>query len=224
MNILIVEDERGLSREVDNFLTKEGYICDVSFTGKDASEKIYVNQYDFVLLDLGLPDYEGLDLLREAKNAKNEASFIILTARGDIEDKVKGLDMGADDYLPKPFSLLELSSRINAIIRRKHAAGNTIIPIHGFELDIQNRAVSYNQQKINLTKKEFDILHYLVLHKNRVLTRLQLTEHVWGDILEDDTESNYIDVHLKNLRKKLAQHAPADWIETVRGMGYKVSM
>lgn len=224
MNILIVEDEKSLSREMENFLTREGYKCHVAHNGRDASEKIFVNKYDFVLLDLGLPDYEGLNLLKEAKEANNESSFIILTARGDTDDKIKGLNMGADDYLAKPFSLLELSSRINAIIRRKYGVSNNIVRLHDFEMDIQNRSVSYQSGKISLTKKEFDILHYLMLHKNRVLSRIQLTEHIWGELLEDDYESNYIDVHLKNLRKKLAVHAPVDWIETVRGLGYRVTL
>ena len=224
MNVLIIEDEKSLSKEIENFLTHEGFKCDVAYNGNDASEKIFVNKYDFVLLDLGLPDYQGLDLLKEAKEDKNEASFIILTARGDVDDKVKGLNMGADDYLAKPFSLLELSSRINAITRRKHGLLNNTVNLHGFDMDIQNRSVSFQSNRINLTKKEFDILHYLMLHKNRVLTRIQLTEHIWGELLEDDFESNYIDVHLKNLRKKLSAHATVDWIETVRGLGYRVTI
>ncbi len=224
MYVLIIEDEKSLSKEIENFLTREGFKCDIAFTGNDASEKIFVNKYDFVLLDLGLPDYRGLDLLKEAKDSKNEASFIILTARGDVDDKVKGLNMGADDYLAKPFSLVELASRINAITRRKHGLANNVIKIHGFDIDIQNRLVTYQSNKINLTKKEFDILNYLLLHKNRVLTRIQLTEHIWGDLLEDDFDSNYIDVHLKNLRKKLSVHSPVDWIETVRGLGYRVNL
>jgi len=120
MNVLIVEDEKSLAKEMTSFLKNEGYICDVAHTGKEASEKVFVNPYDFLLLDLGLPDYDGLDLLKEAKEANQEAAVIILTARGSTGDKVKGLDLGADDYLAKPFSLLELSSRMQAIIRRKH--------------------------------------------------------------------------------------------------------
>src|SRR5665811_823556 len=113
MNILIIEDEKSLSKEIADFLKSEGFLCDLSFTGMDASEKIEINLYDFVLLDLGLPDYNGLDLLKEAKKINSEASFIIITARGAVEDKVKGLDLGADDYLAKPFALVELLSRIN---------------------------------------------------------------------------------------------------------------
>jgi len=224
MNVLIVEDERQLSHEIEIFLTKQGYQCDVAFTGKSASEKIYVNSYDFVLLDIGLPDYNGFNLLREAKQTGKESAFIIVTARGSTDDKITGLDLGADDYLSKPFSLLELQARMQAILRRKHGLKNNTIEINGFILDIQNRVVSYNKQTINLTKKEFDILHYMALHKNRVITRVQLTEHIWGDVLEEDYESNYIDVHIKNLRKKLSVYGNADFIETVRGIGYRLNM
>jgi DNA-binding response OmpR family regulator len=224
MNVLIIEDEFALSKELDVFLKKEGYICDLAYTGKEASEKIFVNNYDFILLDLGLPDYDGLALLKEIFKDRMDASVIILTARGTVDDKVKGLDMGADDYLAKPFSLLELQSRMQAIIRRKHGLKKNIITINGFKIDIDNRVVSWTDQILNLTKKEFDLLHYLVLHKNRVLTRLQLTEHIWGNLMEDDFDSNYIDVHIKNLRKKLSTYEEADWIETVRGLGYRVNI
>jgi DNA-binding response OmpR family regulator len=224
MNVLIIEDERQLSHEIEIFLTQQGYHCDVAFTGKSASEKIFVNLYDFVLLDIGLPDINGFQLLKEAKEAGKESAFIILTARGSVDDKVTGLDLGADDYLAKPFSLLELQARMQAILRRKHGLKNNTIQIHDFLMDIQNRTVSHNKNVINLTKKEFDILHYMALHKNRVLTRLQLTEHIWGDVIEEDYESNYIDVHIKNIRKKLATYGNSDFIETVRGIGYRLNM
>ncbi len=223
MNVLIVEDERSLSHEMEIYLTRQNYNCDVAFNGKSAAEKIHLNNYDFVLLDLGLPDMDGLDLLREARKKGSEATFIILTARGEVEDKITGLDLGADDYIPKPFSLAELQSRMQAILRRKHGLKTNIMSIQDFEIDIQNRTVICKGNSINLTKKEFDLLHYLALHKNRVLTRMQLTEHIWGDVLEDDYESNYIDVHVKNLRKKLSTQAPIEWFETVRGVGYRVN-
>jgi DNA-binding response OmpR family regulator len=223
MNVLIVEDEKSLSHEIEIFLTGQGYNCDVAFNGRSASEKIFVNSYDFVLLDLGLPDYNGFDILKEAKEANRDSSFIILTARGHTDDKIKGLDLGADDYLAKPFSLMELHSRMHAITRRKHGLKVNTITIHDFVMDVQNRTIVCKSNPVNLTKKEFDLLHYLALHKNRVLTRMQLSEHIWGDVLEEDFDSNYIDVHIKNLRKKLTQHAPVEWIETVRGIGYRVN-
>jgi DNA-binding response OmpR family regulator len=223
MNVLIVEDERQLSHEIEIFLTQQGYHCDVAFTGKSASEKIFINMYDFVLLDIGLPDGNGFELLKEAKQAGKESAFIILTARGSVDDKVTGLDLGADDYLAKPFSLLELQARMQAILRRKHGLKNNTIQINEFLMDIQNRTIMKDKNSINLTKKEFDILHYMALHKNRVLTRLQLTEHIWGDVIEEDYESNYIDVHIKNIRKKLGAYGNSDFIETVRGIGYRLN-
>jgi DNA-binding response OmpR family regulator len=223
MNVLIVEDEKSLSHEIEIFLTKQGFNCDVAFNGKSASEKIFVNAYDFILLDIGLPDYSGFDLLKEAKEGNRDAAFIILTARSELDDKIKGLDLGADDYLAKPFSLLELQSRMQAILRRRHGLKSNTVEVGGFVMDIGNRTISYKDQPVNLTKKEFDLLHYLTLHKNRVLTRMQLTEHIWGEVMEDDYDSNYIDVHIKNLRKKLSAFAPADFIETVRGIGYRLN-
>lgn len=223
MNVLIVEDERSLSHELEIYLTRQNYNCDVAFNGKSASDKMHVNSYDFVLLDLGLPDMDGLDLLKEAKKTGNESAFIVLTARGEVEDRITGLDLGADDYIAKPFSLAELQSRMQAILRRKHGLKSNTIQIHDFEMDILNRTVTCQGNNIVLTKKEFDLLHYLALHKNRVLTRMQLTEHIWGDVLEDDYESNYIDVHVKNLRKKLSAQGSIDWFETVRGVGYRIN-
>jgi len=224
MNVLIIEDEISLAKEVAIFLKKEGYLCDLAYSGREASEKIAVNNYDFILLDLGLPDCDGLELLKEVFKDLKDASIIILTARGTIDDKIKGLNMGADDYLAKPFSLLELQSRMQAIIRRKHGIKKNVILISGFKIDIDNRTVTWSDQMINLTKKEFDLLHYLVLHKNRVLTRLQLSEHIWGNLMENDIDSNYIDVHIKNLRKKLSAFESSDWIETVRGLGYRANI
>ena len=223
MNVLIVEDEKSLANEIASFLKSENFLCDLAFTGNDASEKIAVNLYDFILLDLGLPDYNGLDLIDEAKKAGNEASFIIITARGAIEDKVTGLDLGADDYLAKPFALVELLSRINAVARRKFNIISQDVILGDFVMQVQPRKMICGEQEVDLTKKEFDLLLYLVLNHDKVLTRQQLYEHIWGNILDDQYDSNFIDVHIKNLRKKLTRHAPAPWLETVRGLGYKVS-
>ncbi|WP_242926796.1 response regulator transcription factor [Pontibacter vulgaris] len=224
MHVLIVEDEASLATELVHFLSQQHYRCDWAHTGRDASEKIAVNLYDFILLDLGLPDYNGLDLLEETKQLDHDPAVIILTARGSLEERIKGLGLGADDYLPKPFSLLELDARMQAVLRRKFKVKSSVLSFHGFNLDSTARKVSYQDKDVSLTKKEFDLLHYLLLHKNRILTRLQLTEHIWGNILEDDYDSNYIDVHIKNLRKKLSAHIPTDWIETVRGVGYRLTV
>jgi len=223
MNLLIVEDERSLAAEIADFLTREGFLCEMAYTGRDASEKIAVNLYDFVLLDLGLPDYNGLDIITEAKKSENQAAFVILTARGAVEDKVRGLDLGADDYLAKPFALVELLSRLQAIARRKFNISSPTLKTGEFTLELQSRKVLCHGNEVIITRKEYDLLHYLLINRNKVLTRNQLYEHIWGNILDDQYDSNFIDVHIKNLRKKLNDHAPTPWLETVRGIGYRVS-
>jgi DNA-binding response OmpR family regulator len=225
MNVLIIEDEKGLADELEIFLTNYNYICEVCYNGASASEKIAVNLYDFILIDLGLPDYEGLDLLKEARKNNPEAICIILTARAEVYDRIKGLDLGADDYLPKPFSLLELQSRMQAITRRKFGLKQNLVELGSFVINLTDRTISCHGTEVSaITKKEFDLVAYLLLHKNRTLTRSQLSEHIWGSIVNDDYDSNYIDAHIKNIRKKLNAYAPPDWLETVRGLGYKIKV
>jgi len=225
MNVLVIEDEKALAQELEIFLTNYNYVCDVCFDGVSASEKIAVNLYDFILIDLGLPDYDGLTLLKEAKKNNPEAICVILTARAEVFDRVKGLDLGADDYLPKPFSLLELQSRMQAITRRRFGLKQNIIDLGGFLINLTDRTITFYDAEITtITKKEFDLIAYLILHKNRTLSRSQLGEHIWGSIINDDYDSNYIDAHIKNIRKKLNVFAPPDWLETVRGLGYKIKI
>lgn len=224
MNILIVEDEKTLALEMAEFLGKEGYTIEHAWKKSSAEEKIFVNSYDFILLDLGLPGGDGFELLNQLKQIPcREDAVIILTARGDVDDRIKGLEAGADDYLPKPFSLTELLARMHAIIRRKHKLEMNEVKVHQFVLDIKNHRLSFEGQKVNLTNKEFEIFNYLVLNKNRVISRVNLTEHVWGDILEVNSDSNFVDVHVKNLRKKLAACTAIDWFETVRSIGYRIN-
>ncbi len=225
MNVLIIEDEVALARELEIFLTNNNYICEVCYTGKAGSEKVATNLYDFILIDLGLPDYDGMDLLKEAKENNNDAICIILTARAEVYDRVRGLDQGADDYLPKPFSLLELQSRMQAIIRRKFGLKQSITELGEFAVNLTDRLITHRGDIVNtITKKEFDLIAYLILHKNRTLTRTQLSEHIWGSVVNDDYDSNYIDAHIKNIRKKLSAYSSPDWLETVRGLGYKITM
>ncbi|MDX9727957.1 MAG: response regulator transcription factor [Bacteroidales bacterium] len=223
MNVLIVEDEKSLATEIALFLKRENFLCDMAHTGRDASEKIAVNLYDFILLDLGLPDYNGLDLIKEAKNLNADVSFIIITARGAVEDRVKGLDLGADDYIPKPFALAELHARIMAVARRKFRIASPDVVLGEFVMNTAARKLIHGTVEVEITKKEFDLLYYLVINGNKVLARHQLYEHIWGNTLDDQYDSNFIDVHIKNIRKKLNAHAPTPWLETVRGVGYRVS-
>jgi DNA-binding response OmpR family regulator len=225
MKVLIVEDERSMASEMEAFLKKAFYLCDLAYTAKQGLEKLEENEYNFILLDLGLPDKDGLLLLQEARKNCPDASCIILSARGQLEDRIKGLDLGADDYLPKPFSLLELQSRMQAVARRKFGLQDAAIDIGDFKVDLNKRLVIYNNvTEIELSRKEFDLLSYLLLHKNRPVTRMQLSEHIWGNFSDDDYDSNYIDVHIKNIRKKLSVHAPVEWLQTVRSVGYKVKL
>jgi DNA-binding response OmpR family regulator len=224
MNALIVEDEKSLATEIATFLRKENILCDVTHTGHEASEFMAVNQYDFILLDLGLPDYEGLNLIREAKKLAIEAAIIVITARGSVDDKVTGLNLGADDYLAKPFALIELYSRMQAVARRKFQIKSSDVVIGPFVVDLNARIVTCTGQTVELTRKQYDLLQYLILNKNKVLSRIQLYEHIWGNTLDDQYDSNFIDVHIKNLRKKLIEHGPVDWLVTVRGIGYKVAI
>lgn len=222
MRILLVEDEISLANEIRDFLKSENHLVDYSNTIALASENLAANSYDFVLLDLGLPDGNGLTLLKDVSNYQKNASVIILTARSEINDKIIGFESGADDYLSKPFSFLELKARMQAILRRKSGWNKDLIQIGGFEISLNNHVVSHGGKEIKLTKKEYILLQFMVINKNRILNRFQLAEHLWGDHLDDDYQSNYIDVHVKNLRKKLGMYAAVDWLETVRGLGYKI--
>ncbi len=221
MNLLIVEDEESLALEMAEYLNKESFLCEIALTGMEASEKMAVNLYDFILLDLGLPDYDGLKLLTEAQTLEHKPGVIIITARGALEDKIKGLDLGADDYLAKPFSLVELLARIHAVARRKFNINQADIHAGEFLVNMQSRKISHQGKEVELTKKEFDLLIYLLINKNKTLTRIQLYEHIWGNLLDDQYDSNFIDVHIKNLRKKLSVYANVDWIATIRGVGYQ---
>ncbi|PKB16216.1 response regulator transcription factor [Flavobacterium sp. 5] len=224
MKILIVEDNPELGIELKEYLSGNGYICKISKNCEEALEEINSNDYDVMLLDLGLPDGSGFDVLKEVRKTDSKIAVVIITAQGELQDRINGLQLGADDYLTKPFALTELGARLFAIIRRMHGFTVNQLDIHGFSLQLQDYKVRYNEAPINLTKKEFDIFQYLVLNKNRVITRLQLTEHIWGDILEVNSDSNFIDVHVRNLRKKLDKHAEINWFETVRNVGYRINV
>jgi two-component system OmpR family response regulator len=224
MKVLIVEDERPMAQEIKSFLEKASYTCDLAFNARHARQNMENNHYDFILLDLGLPDKDGLEVLNESKNINPDASFIILTARGKLDDRIKGLDLGADDYLPKPFSLLELQSRMTAISRRKSGLKESLVSVGDFEVDIHRRVIRFESEEISLSRKEFDLLNYMLLHKNRPLTRNQLSDHIWGNFADDDYDSNFIDVHIKNIRKKLQPFASVQWLQTIRGIGYKIKI
>lgn len=222
MKVLIVEDEKTLAYEIEAFLKKSFYLCDIAHSFRAGLEQLELNKYDFILIDLSLPDGDGLEILKRAKKNNPDAAYIIITARTQLKDRVSGLDLGADDYLAKPFYLLELQSRMQAIARRKFNITEELLSIGEFHIDLLKRVVIFGEEKIELSRKEFDLLSYLLLHKNRVLTRVQLSEHIWGNFVNDDYDSNYIDAHIKNIRKKLNAWGETEWLETVRGVGYRI--
>ncbi|HLA55463.1 MAG TPA: response regulator transcription factor [Flavobacterium sp.] len=224
MNILIVEDHQELADELIDYLSKNGYVCRHCRNCEVALEELGVNTFDAMLLDLGLPDGSGFDILKSIRKGQSAMAIIIITARGELGDRIDGLQLGADDYLTKPFALTELGARLQAVIRRMHGFVQNDLDVHGFTVKLPDYKIAFGDIPVNLTKKEFDIFKYLVLNKNRVITRLQLTEHIWGDILEVNSDSNFIDVHVRNLRKKLSQHSKLQWFETVRNVGYRISI
>jgi two-component system OmpR family response regulator len=224
MKVLIVEDERSMAEEMREFLEKASYQCELAFNARHARQNMEKNHYDFILLDLGLPDIDGLEVLKNARSLSPDASFIILTARGNLDDRIKGLDLGADDYLPKPFSLLELQSRMTAISRRKSGLKDSLVELGEFVVDIHQMTITFESQEIPLSRKEFDLLYYLLIQKNKPVTRIQLAEHIWGNFADDDYDSNFIDVHIKNIRKKLQVYSSVDWLQTIRGIGYKIKI
>jgi DNA-binding response OmpR family regulator len=221
MKVLIIEDEKELVKSIAQFLRQEGYVCEIAGTAAEAHEKIAVFDYDCILLDISLPDGNGLKILETLKaNAKNDG-VILITAKGSLEDRIAGLNLGADDYLPKPFFLAELSARISAVIRRKRFGGNNKLTFHEISIDLPGKTVTVNSNPVELTRKEFDLLLFLVSNKNRVVSKNAIAEHLSGDDAELLDKFDFIYSHVKNLKKKLTEAGSKDYITTVYGLGYK---
>lgn len=221
MKILIVEDERGLSDSIRDYLSGEKYLCEQAFNFADAKMKIGVYEYDCVLLDLMLPGGDGLDLLRELRSRRNPAGVIIVSAKGSLDDKVKGLEIGADDYLAKPFHLAELSMRIYAVIRRREfSAGNTLSS-NGLDINLLTRQVSAGGKVIDLTRSEYELLLFLIGNKNRVVSKSALAEHLSGEMADVMDNHDFVYTHIKNLKAKLAAAGCRDSIRNIYATGYK---
>ncbi len=221
-NILIVEDEQKLSRVLQLELEYENYITEIADNGKDALNKLEKSQWDLVLLDIMLPELSGMEVLRRFRRSNQTTPIILLTARDQVHDKVSGLDLGANDYMTKPFQIEELLARIRVHLRQR-----TTIEQNGEQLsvgdlmvDIGTREVSRSGKQIELTPREFDLLIYLLKNKNQVLTRDQLIEHVWGFDYYGDT--NVVDVYIRYLRQKIDKEFDRAYIQTVRGVGYTI--
>jgi DNA-binding response OmpR family regulator len=223
MKILIIEDEKQLVKSMAQFLRQESYVCEIAYTEREASEKIILFDYDCILLDISLPDGNGLKILEKLKQNNKSDVVIIITAKNSLDDRVKGLNLGADDYLSKPFYLPELSARVSAIIRRKRFDGNNKISFQEITVDLLGKIVTVNNKSVELTRKEYDLLIFLISNKNRVVSKNAIAEHLSGDDAELMDKFDFIYSHMKNLKKKLSEAGSEDYIKTVYGLGYKFS-
>lgn len=221
MKVLIIEDERKLSDSIVDYLKGEKYLCEQAFDFNDALMKVRIYDYDCVLLDLMLPGGNGLDILRDIKRRNNPAGVIIVSAKDSLDDKVKGLQIGADDYLAKPFHLAELSMRIYAIIRRKEFGANNVLECDGISINLMEKTVAANGHSVTLTKSEYDLLLFFIGNKKRVLSKSAIAEHLSGDFADMMDNFDFIYTHIKNLKAKLAEAGVRDCVKNVYGMGYK---
>jgi DNA-binding response OmpR family regulator len=220
MKILLIEDESELRKSIKQYLHQEGYWVESAPDFLKASEKIADYDYDCILVDITLPNGNGLDIVKQLKKSSSKAGIIIISAKNSLDDKVKGLDLGADDYLAKPFDLAELNSRIKALIRRRNFDGNKSIVINEITIIPEERLVKVNEAIVNLTAKEYDLLLFFVSNKNRVVSKNSISEHLWGDDSDQMDSHDFIYVHLRNLRKKLAEKGCTDYVQTIYGIGY----
>ena len=221
MKILIVEDEHKLSDSIVTYLKSEKYLCEQAFDYNEALEKVRGYDYDCVLLDMMLPGGSGLDILRDIKRRNNPAGVIIVSAKDSLDDKIKGLEIGADDYLPKPFHLAELGMRVYAIIRRKEFGASNTLENNGIKINLLEKSVEANGRPVTLTKSEYDLLLFFIGNRNRVLSKGAIAEHLSGDFADMMDNFDFVYTHIKNLKAKLAQTGMPNCIQNVYGMGYK---
>lgn len=220
MKILIVDDDTQLLSQLKMILEEQCYTIETANDGKVALDAVFNGSYDIIILDVMMPEVDGIAFLREIRAAFVDVPVLMLSARGATEDRIKGLDLGADDYLAKPFSLDELLARIRALLRRKNGSPDSALRAGELLLDSGTRLVTRGGEPVDLTPREFAILEFLLYNKNRVVTRFNLAEHVWSDEFDPFSMSNFMDVHIRNLRRKIKDSARTGIIETVRGVGY----
>jgi len=220
MKILLIEDEPELRKSIKHFLHQEGYIVESANDFNKAIEKIEVYDYDCILVDITLPNGNGLEIIKQLKQNFSKAGIIIISAKNSLDDKITGLDLGADDYLAKPFDLAELNSRIKALIRRRNFEGNKTIVVNEISILPEQRIVKVNNEEVILTAKEYALLLFFISNKNRVLSKNTIAEHLWGDDSDQMDSHDFIYVHLRNLRKKLIEKGCNDYVQTIYGIGY----
>ena len=221
MKVLIIEDNKELASSIHDYLVGEKYICELAYGFEEAKEKLALFSYDSILLDIMLPDGNGLNLLKFIRSENITCGVLIISAKGALDDKLSGLEGGADDYITKPFHLSELHARLRAIYRRKKLDGNNLVIFNEISLNTDTLEATINNSLLDITKKEFDLLLYFVVNKNRVLSRQAIASHLWGDYTDNLANFDFIYQHVKNIRKKIDALHGVDYIETVYGLGYK---
>lgn len=218
MRILVIEDEKDLANAIAKGLRKQGYAVDVAYDGEEALFMVDVNDYDLLVLDLNLPKVDGVEVCRQVRTSGTSIGILMLTARSGLDDRIKGLDYGADDYLVKPFHFLELLARVRAILRRKSEQRHTILRVGDLVLDPNTLKGYFKDSIVNFTVKEFSILEYLMRNVGRIVSQEEILEHVWGE--DSNFLTQAIKVHINNIRKKLKSVNANDIISTVKGRGY----
>lgn len=221
MKLLLIEDEKELAVSIQTYLTDKDFVCEWVNNISDASDKISIYDYDCVLLDLMLPDGDGFEILKEMKGQNKTDGIIIISAKENLETRLEGFKIGADDYLTKPFHLSELLVRIQALIRRKKFNGNNIVAFNEIQIDILSKTIKVNNKAIDITKKEIDLLLYLIGNENRVLSKAAIAEHLSGDMADMLDNHDFVYAHVKNLKKKLNDAGAGDYIKSVYGLGYR---
>ena len=222
MKILIIEDEKGMRETLETFFVQQKFVVETAHDFDSGLSKLSVYDYDCVMLDITLPGGSGLDLLTEMKGMNKRESVIIISARDAIDDKVLGLELGADDYLPKPFHLAELNARVKSLIRRNQSGGDMSVSIENVKLLPDKRTVFVNDEELPLNRKEFDLLYYFMVNPDRLLNKTTLTEAVWGDNIDQADDLEFLYSQVKNLRRKLKTAGAAIEIKAVYGFGYKL--
>lgn len=224
MKLLIIEDQKELAESIKQFIVGEGYQSDFAFSYSAAEEFININEYDCALVDIMLPDGSGLELIKEIKRLLPQCGIIVISAKSSVEDKISGLNIGADDYLSKPFSLAELNARINSVIRRRKFEGSNQIQINEIKIELDKHEVLVNNSLVELTRREYDILIFFMSNKEKVLTKESIVEHIWGEDSNAFGELDFLYTHIKNLRQKIIEHGSKNYIHSVYGIGYKFSI